>query len=105
MSNEDLRVMNKIKKLERVKTFCTIITILVGIITVIDIFIPDPIFLLDEAALASITGLFTVITSSIDNKIKDLRNGNTLKINREDITNITNAVGNTANEVKRSRKK
>ena len=105
MSNEDLKVMKKIKKLEALKTVCTVITILVGIVTVVDIFVPDPILLLDEAALASITGLFTMLTSSIDNKIKDLRNGNKLRVSKEEITSLTSAVGSTANEVKRSRKK
>ena len=62
MSSEDLKVMKKIKKLEALKTVCTVITILVGIVTVVDIFVPDPILLLDEAALASITGLFTMLT-------------------------------------------
>ena len=105
MSSEDLRVMKKIKKLEALKTVCTVITILVGIVTVIDIFVPDPILLLDEAALASITGLFTMLTSSIDNKIKDLRNGNKFKVSKEEITELTNAVGTTANAVKKSRHK
>ena len=105
MSSEDLKVMKKIIKLEALKTVCTVITILVGIVTVVDIFVPDPILLLDEAAVASITGLFTMLTSSIDNKIKDLRNGNKLRVSKEEITELTSAVGSTANEVKRSRKK
>ncbi len=105
MSNEDIKVMNKIKQLERLKTICMSITVLIGVITVIDIFIPDPILLLDEAALASITGLFTLFTSSIDSKIKDLRNGNKLKISNEEINDLTNAIGTTAHAVKKSRKK
>jgi len=105
MSNEDIKVMNKIKKLERLKTICMSFTILVGIITVIDLFLPDPVLLLDEAALASITGLFTMFTSSIDSKIRDLRNGNKLKISNEEITDLTNAIGTTANAVKKSRTK
>ena len=49
----------KIKRLELIEKILIAGTVIVGIITVIDIFIPDPILLLDEAALTAITGLLT----------------------------------------------
>ena len=54
----------KIKKLEILDTLLIIGIVIIGTITVIDIFIPDPIFLLDEAALYSdnrITNIFIYI--------------------------------------------
>lgn len=96
----------KIKTLEIIEKILVVGTIIIGIITVIDIFIPDPIFLLDEAALTAITGLLTYIASLVKRKVDDLKNGTKDNpIDSKQIGEITNRVTETVNSVKRSRGK
>ena len=80
-------------------------TIIIGIITVIDIFLPDPIFMLDEASLAAITGLLTYLSSLVRKKIEEIENGENKKIASKDIEEITSKVTETANAVSKSRKR
>lgn len=96
---------NKVKRLETIEKVLTICTIVVGIITVIDIFIPDPIFLLDEAALASITGLCQLIAGLVRNKRDELLSEGKTKINYKEIEEVNSKVVETAKVVKNSRKK
>jgi len=103
MSNEDVKTIKEIKRLEGLKTLFMILTIITGIITVVDYILPDPILFIDEAAFTAIVGLFTFITSTIDSKIKSIRNGEKLKITTEDVKGFTNAVGNTTNTIKNSK--
>ena len=51
----------KIASLEVTNNLLKAATITAGVVTVIDLFVPDPVFGLDEAALASITGLLKLI--------------------------------------------
>lgn len=96
---------SKIKKLEIIDKILIAGTIIIGVITVIDIFIPDPIFLLDEAALTAITGLLTYFSSLVRKKIEKLKNDDKSKINMKEIGEITNKVTETAAVVKKSRNK
>lgn len=93
----------KIKTLEIVDKILIAGTIIVGIITVIDIFLPDPILLLDEAALTAITGLLTYISTLVRKKIDKLKNGSNEKTDMKDIEKLTDKVSETASSVKRSR--
>lgn len=95
----------KIKKYKIIETILIICTILVGLITVIDIFVPDPIFLLDETALATITGLLTFLSSLVRRKIEELQNGENKKIDSKDVEDIVTKVSETASAVNKSRKK
>jgi len=101
----DKDTKNRLKRLEVIEKLLTIATVVVGIITVIDIFIPDPIFLLDEAALASITGLCQLIAGLVRSKMDELENGGKGKIEYKDVEKVTNKVNETAKTVKNSRKK
>ena len=96
---------NKIKRLKVLEIILISLTIVVGIITVIDIFTADPVFMLDEAALASITGLLTYLSSLVRRRIDELKNGEDNKIKTEEIEEITTKVSKTASAVKQSRKK
>lgn len=93
----------KIKTLEIVDKILIAGTIIVGIITVIDIFLPDPILLLDEAALTAITGLLAYISTLVRKKIDKLKNGSNEKTDMKDIEKLTDKVSETASSVKRSR--
>ena len=93
----------KIKSLEIIDTLLTIGTIIIGIITVIDIFLPDPLFMLDEAALTAITGLLAYISSLIRKKVDKLKNGTKEKIDIKEIEKLNDKISETASSVKRSR--
>ena len=95
----------KIKEYKIIEKVLITFAIIIGVITVIDIFLPDPIFMLDEASLAAITGLLTYLSSLVRKKIEDLENGENKKIRTKDIEEITSKVTETANAVNRSRKK
>jgi hypothetical protein len=95
----------KIKRLEILEKLLIAGTIFIGIITIIDIFLPDPLFLLDEAALTTITGLLTYIATLVRRKIEELKKGENNKINSNDIKEITSKVTETVNTVKKSRGK
>ena len=93
----------KIKSLEIIDTLLTIGTVIIGIITVIDIFIPDPLFMLDEAALTAITGLLAYISSLLRKQVDKLKNGSKEKIDIRELEKLTEKVSETASSVKRSR--
>ncbi len=95
----------EIKKYKILEKILITFTIIIGIITVIDIFLPDPIFMLDEASLAAITGLLTYLSSLVRKKIEEIENGENKKIASKDIEEITSKVTETANAVSKSRKR
>ena len=93
----------KIKSLEIIDTLLIIGTIIIGIITVIDIFLPDPLFMLDEAALTAITGLLAYISSLIRKKVDKLKNGTKEKTDIKEIEKLKDKISETVSSVKRSR--
>ena len=93
----------KIKSLEIIDTLLIIGTIIIGIITVIDIFLPDPLFMLDEAALTAITGLLAYIPSLIRKKVDKLKNGTKEKTDIKEIEKLNDKISETVSSVKRSR--
>lgn len=95
----------EIKKYEFIEKILIALAILVGVITIVDIFLPDPIFMLDEASLAAITGLLTYLSSLVRKKIEELKNGEKKRMNSKQIEEITTKVTETAASVNRSRKK
>ena len=95
----------KIKRLELIEKILIAGTVIVGIITVIDIFLPDPILLLDEAALTAITGLLTYIANLVRRRIAELKKGEESSIGTKQIGEITTKVTDTAKTVKKSRGK
>lgn len=102
MSDE---VASKIKKLEILNKLFIIGTVIIGVITIIDIFTPDPLFLLDEATLAAITGLLKTLSSITKKKIATLIETNSLKITSKEIEDLSKDVTNVAKNVKRTRNK
>ena len=94
----------KLKKIKSLKNIFTIGFIIVLVLTIIDIIIPDPIILIDEALLASLTGLFTIILSTLDDKEKELINNNKVSIKQEDVTKVATAVNDVVKNVKKMKK-
>ena len=93
----------KIKSLEIIDTLLTIGTVIIGIITVIDIFLPDPLFMLDEAALTAITGILAYISSLVRKKVDKLKNGTKEKTDIKEIEKLNDKISEAASSVKRSR--
>ena len=95
----------KIKRLELIEKILIAGTVLVGIITIIDIFTIDPILFLDEAALTAITGLLTYIANLVRRRIDELKKGEESSVGAKQIEEVTARVTETAKTVKKSRSK
>jgi hypothetical protein len=93
------------KTYEILRIILIVLTIAIGVITIVDIFVPDPVFALDEAALASITGLLTFLITLVSKKEDELKNGINNKMDSKDIEELTNKATNAAKAVKSSRRK
>lgn len=93
----------KIASLEVTNNLLKAATITAGVITVIDLFVPDPVFGLDEAALASITGLLKYSSTVVENKIEELAKSDDTSIKMDEVTKLTEELTKTASNVKRSR--
>ena len=93
----------KIASLEVTNSLLKAATITAGIITTIDVFTPDPVFGLYEAALASITGLLKYYSTIVEKKIEDLANSDDTSIKMDEVTKLTEQLSNAASNVKRSR--
>ena len=86
------KTAEKIIRLETVNNVLTIASGLAGVITVIDLFIPDPVLGLDEAALVGITTLLSTSTRFINNKINDLAEKESAQVSIEEVSNLTNII-------------
>ena len=94
----------QIKTYKILRVILIIATILFGVITIVDIFVPDAIFALDEAALASITGLLTFLLTLVSKKEDELNKGINKKMDSKDLEELTTKATNAAKAVKSSRK-
>lgn len=95
----------KIVRLDTVNGILKAATGAVGLITVIDFFVPDPVLGLDEAALTAITGLLGYSSSVVSNKIEAIANSDDASLQMDEITKLTGQLGDVAEKVKGSRKK
>ena len=93
----------KIASLEVTNKLLKAATITAGVITVIDLFVPDPVLGLDEAALASITGLLKYSSTIVENKIEALANSDDASIKIDEVTKLTEQLTKPATDVKRSK--
>mgnify|MGYP003296366030 CR=1 FL=1 len=95
---------NKIVKLNTLNNILKTATGAVGLITVIDFFVPDPVLGLDEAALTALTGLLGYASSVVNNKIDDIATSDNTELKMEEITKLTGQLTDVASKVKNSRK-
>ena len=101
MSDETAK---KIVRLDTLNNILKTATGAVGLITVIDFFVPDPVLGLDEAALTALTGLLGYTSSVVNNKIDDIATSDNTKLKMEEITKLTGQLTDVASKVKNSRK-
>ena len=102
-NNDKLR--QKIYDLEQINRVFYMLTNIVGIITIIDLIIPDPLFGIDEVALASLTSLFGLITALINRNIERLKKEGKFTLKIQDINDIGREVKNTKENISKSRSK
>ncbi len=100
-NNDKLR--QKIYDLEQINRVFYMLTNIVGIITIIDLIIPDPLFGIDEVALASLTSLFGLITALININIERLKKEGKFTLKIQDINDIGREVKNTKENISKSR--
>lgn len=94
---------SKIVRLNTVNSILKAATGLVGLVTVIDYFIPDPVLGLDEAALTAITGLLGYSSSLVNNKIESIASSENAEIKMEEVTKLTEQLKNVARKVKETK--
>ena len=99
------KAAKKIISLEGTSKLLKLATTGVGIITIIDFIVPDPVLGLDEVALASITGVLGYASSLVNNKINDLASNGETTMQMDEITGLTEQIGTAADAVKKSRNK
>ena len=90
----------KIYRLDVTSNVLKAATAVVGVITVIDLFVPDPVLGIDEVGLTAITGLLGYVSTLVDNKAKSLANDEDASIQMEEVTKLTEQIGNAAKAVK-----
>ena len=93
----------KISRLEVTNKLLKMAATSVGIITVIDFFVPDPVLGLDEIALTSLTGLFSYASKVVDNKINALAKEEDSSIQMEEVTKLGTQLKNALDNVQKSR--
>ena len=103
MSMSDDAAM-KIVRLNTLNNVLKAATGVVGLVTVIDYFVPDPLLGLDEAALTALTGLLGYTSSVVNNKIDDIATSDNTELKMEEITKLTGQLTDVASKVKNSRK-
>lgn len=95
-------VAKKISRYEIANKILKAAATAVGIVTVVDLIIPDPVLGLDEAALSAITALLTTGSIFVDNKIDDLAKEGDTSIKMDEVTKLTNQMSNAAKNIKMS---
>ena len=93
----------KISRLEATNKILKAAATGVGIITVIDFFVPDPVLGLDEIALTSLTGLFSYASKVVDNKIDALAKDEDSSIQIDEVTKLGSQLKTTFDNVQKSR--
>lgn len=95
----------KIVRLNNINSILKAATAAVGIVTVVDFFIPDPVLGLDEAALTALTGVLGSASSVVSNKIENIANSEDATLQMDEITTLTGQLTNAVGKVKQSRSK
>lgn len=94
----------KIRALEITNNILTAATGVVGIATVINYFVPDPIPGVDEAVMTGVTALLGSATSIVNNKIKDLAATGSTDVKMEEVTKLSEQMGKVAKDIAEKRK-
>lgn len=89
----------KIKNLEVVNNILVAATGVVGILTVVNYFVPDPVPGIDEAVMTGATALLGSASTIVKNKINDLAATGTTEVKMEEVTKLSDQLSNVARKV------
>ncbi len=95
---------NKIRTLEVVNSILVAATGVVGVATVVNYFVPDPIPGVDEAVMTGVTALLGSATTIVNNKIKDLAATGSTEVKMEEVTKISDQMTKVARDIAEKRK-
>ena len=95
----------QINSLEITNNILKSATILAGIATIINYFIPDPVPLMDEAIMTGLTGLLKTSSTIVENKIDKLSKTGDAKIQMSEIENLTKQMKNLAYQINDQKQK
>ncbi len=93
----------KIKTLEVAGNILKVATTAVGVITVIDWIVPDPVLGIDEVALTALTTLLGTASTIVSNKKAQLESTGQATMSMEEVQKIAQQVGDARNKVAASR--
>lgn len=83
---------SKIRKLEIANSALSAAMIASGIITVIDLIVPDPVIGLDEIALTAITGALSYAQKSVDKHIDELATDGTTRVKPDEVSKLSSQI-------------
>lgn len=89
----------KIKNLEVVNNILVAATGVVGILTVVNYFVPDPVPGIDEAVMTGATALLGSASTIVKNKINDLAATGTTEVKMEEVTKLSDQLSNVVRKV------
>ena len=89
----------KIKNLEVANNILVAATGIVGILTVINYFVPDPVPGIDEVVMTGATALLGSASTIVKNKINDLAETGITEVKMEEVTKLSEQMGNVARSV------
>ena len=89
----------KIKNLEVVNNVLLVATGIVGVATVVNYFVPDPVPGIDEAVMTGATALLGSASTIVKNKINDLAATGTTEMKMEEVTNLSNGLSDIVRQV------
>ena len=95
----------KIRALEITNNVLAAATGAVGIATIVNYFVPDPVPGIDEAVMTGVTALLGSATTIVSNKIKDLAATGTTDVKMEEVTKLSEQMVNVAKQVAENKKR
>lgn len=95
----------KIRALEITNNVLAAATGAVGIATIVNYFVPDPVPGIDEAVMTGVTALLGSATTIVSNKIKDLTATGTTDVKMEEVTKLSEQMVNVAKQVSENKKR
>ena len=97
-------IANKVNHLEITGQVLKTAAILVGVVTVVDFFVPDALPVVDEVVLTTATTVLATISKTVDKKVDDLVNTGETKITANDVISIGSQLGKLAKNKKKENK-
>ena len=94
---------SKVERLEVVSKVLSAATIVAGVITAIDLIVPDPVFGIDEAALTAITALLGTGKGMVDKQIASLKEKDTYDLDQNEVNNLATKIKDVHDAFKKSK--